>query len=46
MGQVAIVLFSLSLQGCVDTLINGFNHNLGAIAGGAIVLGLIQVRVL
>lgn len=30
-------------QGCVDAVIDGIQHNLGAIAGGAIVIGLIQV---
>ena len=31
------------LQGCAKKLIDGFKNNLGAIAGGVIVLGLIQV---
>ena len=33
----------LFLQGCADAVINGVKNNLGAIAGGAIVLGLFQV---
>lgn len=30
-------------KGCVTVVVDGFSHNLGAIAGGAIVLGLIQI---
>lgn len=30
-------------KGCVTVVVDGFKHNLGAIAGGAIVLGLIQI---
>jgi len=30
-------------QGCVEAVIDGIQHNLGAIAGGAIVIGLIQI---
>lgn len=33
----------LYAQGCVTVVVDGFKHNLGAIAGGAIVLGLIQI---
>lgn len=36
---------SVVVQGCVDKIIDGFKGNLGAIAGGAIVLGLMQVSV-
>ena len=38
-----IILSFLCVQGCADVVINGVRHNLGAIAGGAIVLGLFQV---
>ena len=31
-------------QGCAEVVINGVKHNLGAIGGGAVVLGLFQVR--
>ena len=30
-------------QGCADVVISGVKHNLGAIGGGAVVLGLFQV---
>jgi len=30
-------------QGCADAVISGVSHNLGAVAGGAIVLGLFQI---
>lgn len=30
-------------QGCADVVINGVKHNLAAIGGGAVVLGLFQV---
>ena len=30
-------------QGCADVVIHGVKHNLGAIGGGAVVLGLFQV---
>ena len=33
-------------QGCADAVINGVRSNLGAIAGGAIVLGLFQVSII
>ena len=33
------------LQGCFNATISGFKNNLGAIAGGGIVLGLIQVNI-
>lgn len=39
------ILYIVLMQGCADAVINGVSHNLGAVAGGAIVLGLFQVRV-
>ena len=36
-------LFIIKPQGCADVVINGVKHNLGAIGGGAVVLGLFQV---
>ena len=33
------------MQGCADVVIDAVKHNLGAIAGGAIVLGLFQVSI-
>lgn len=38
-------IMAFSLQGCADAVINGVKNNLGAIAGGAIVLGIFQVSV-
>lgn len=42
---ILFICFLLSsFQGCVEKVVDGFKHNLGAIAGGAIVLGLVQVK--
>lgn len=39
-------VFCPHVQGCADVVIDGLRHNLGAIAGGAIALGLVQVMIM
>ena len=44
-NDLMLALFIIKPQGCADVVINGVKHNLGAIGGGAVVLGLFQVSV-
>ena len=45
MSEILVNVVLMMLQGCAKVVIDAVKHNLGAIAGGAIVLGLIQVSV-